>query len=90
MPGVSMNTPSDDKLVSLLADLFRINDDLVSDDMAMGKTAIWDSLKHMELVCVIESAYGIGLSLEDIVAMRSVAGIRAVLGRKEPTGASGA
>ena len=43
----------------------------------------WDSLKHMELIVSLEQSFGIELSFDEIVAMRSVGEIKRVLRGKE-------
>jgi acyl carrier protein len=41
----------------------------------------WDSLQHIALVTAIERAFGITLSMDEIMEMRSVGAIEAVLRR---------
>jgi acyl carrier protein len=41
----------------------------------------WDSLQHIALVTAIERAFGIALSMDEMMEMRSVAAIEAVLRR---------
>jgi acyl carrier protein len=41
----------------------------------------WDSLQHIALVSAIESTFGISLSMDEMMEMRSVGDIEAVLQR---------
>ena len=42
----------------------------------------WDSVSQIQIVLELEAAFGVSLSLEEIVEMRSVADICALLGEK--------
>jgi len=70
---------NDGKLTTLLTDVLKVAPSNVTDELAMGNTEAWDSLKHMELIVAIETGYGLELSFDEIVAMKSVADIRKVL-----------
>ena len=70
---------NDDKLIPLVADVLKLPPEQVTEALAMGQVESWDSLKHMELVVAIETAYGLELSFDEIVAMKSVGDIRQVL-----------
>jgi acyl carrier protein len=74
--------PMEEKLSELLADLFRMNQEEITDSLAMKDVDVWDSLKHMELIVAIESQFGIDLTIDEITAMRSVKEIRRVLKEK--------
>jgi acyl carrier protein len=41
----------------------------------------WDSLQHIALVTAIERAFGVALSMDEMMEMRSVGAIEAVLRR---------
>jgi acyl carrier protein len=69
----------DEKLIVLMADIFRIRKEEVTDSLAMKDVATWDSLKHMELIVSIEHAFGIELSFDEIVAMQNVKEIKRIL-----------
>ncbi len=67
------------KLVELMADLFRLGRDEITDSLTMKSSAAWDSLKHMELVVGIEESFGIELVADEIVAMQTVSEIKRIL-----------
>jgi len=68
-----------DGLKAILSDVLQISAARVAPDLAMKDVEAWDSLKHMELIAAIERSFGLELTFEEIVAMRSVAEIERVL-----------
>ena len=75
----------DEKLRSLLAEVLRLPDEQVNDDLAMKDVDAWDSLVHMQLVLSLEQNFDIQLTFDEIVAMQSVREIKRVLtNRPEP------
>ena len=69
----------DETVGSLLAEVLQISPSGITEDLAMKDLEAWDSLKHMELIVSLEQSFGIELTFDDIVAMRSVAEIKRVL-----------
>ncbi len=69
----------DETVGSLLAEVLQIPASGVTEDLAMKDVEAWDSLKHMELIVSLEQRFGIELTFDDIVAMRSVGEIKRVL-----------
>ncbi len=69
-------------LTALLAELFGMREEEITDSLTMKDLAAWDSLKHMELVVAIEQTLGIELTFDEIVAMRSVREIKDVLRKR--------
>lgn len=47
--------------------------------IAYGTTQEWDSVAHMQLVVAIESAFGIMLETDDVIAMSDYAEITRIL-----------
>lgn len=70
------------KLRSILAEILRISEGDVSDDIAIHTTPSWNSLTHIELILMIEEAFKIQLAEDEIVAMRSVGEIRKILHKR--------
>lgn len=70
------------KVHELLAQTLQVPESGIADELTMNDVPAWDSLKHMELIVAIESAFGVELSFEEIVQMRSVGEIKAVLREK--------
>src|SRR5690349_8391683 len=53
----------------------------VTDELAYSSIKEWDSIGHMALVAALESAFGIVLDIDDIIAMSSVGTARDILGK---------
>lgn len=70
------------ELHTLIANALKMPPGSVGPDTAMDSTPAWDSLAHMDLVVSIEEHYGIQLAPDDMVAMRSVGAIAALLKAK--------
>jgi acyl carrier protein len=70
------------KVDDLLAQSLQLASERITDDLTMDDVQSWDSLRHMELIVAIEQAFGLELSFEDIVTMRSVGEIKRVLRQK--------
>ena len=73
------NLSVNEKLETLLAEILQIPAATITDDLAMTDLDIWDSLKHMELIMTLEQSFGLQLSFDEIVRMRSVGEIKRVL-----------
>ena len=67
------------KIESLLAEILQIPVARITNDLAMKDIEAWDSLKHMELIMLLEETFSIELTFDEIVAMQSVREIRRVL-----------
>jgi len=70
------------RLASVLADVFELRPDQVVPDLTKDNVGSWDSLKQMDLVLSLEREYGITLEFSDIIKMNSVANIIEVLTSK--------
>lgn len=69
----------DGKVEALLADVLQVPAATITDALAMQDVEAWDSLKHMELIGALEEAFGVELTFDEIVGMRSVGEIKRVL-----------
>ena len=63
------------RLVSLLAEVFGLRQDQITLTLTKDDLAVWDSLKQMDLVVSLEREFGIVLEIADIVRMNSVSSI---------------
>ncbi len=63
----------------IMADVLRMNEADITGNLTMDDLEAWDSLKHMDLIVSIEQVFGIELTFDDIIIMRSVAAIKQVL-----------
>lgn len=70
------------QITTLLAGLFDIKNEDVTESLTMANTDGWDSLKHMELIASIEGTFDIELTFEEIVAMQTFNDIKTILEEK--------
>ena len=70
------------QIETLLAGLFEIRNEDVTDSLTMANTDGWDSLKHMELIASIEGTFDIELTFEEIVTMQTFNDIKTILKEK--------
>ena len=77
-----MEASSSQRFVNLIAEILRVSPNDVVDSMGMDDVGTWDSLSHMQLIVTIESDFGVELSAEEIVEMRTIGKIREVLKAK--------
>ena len=78
----------EEKLTNIFCTVLRITPADVAANPTLGDSEYWDSLQHMNLVAAIEQAFGIELSFEEIVAMKSFTEARAMLSGKLAQAAS--
>ncbi len=71
------------KLKTIMSDVLGVSIDDINDETSMKSLKKWDSLRHMDLVLAIEESFELPrLSMDDIVAMISVASIKEILQAK--------
>lgn len=68
-----------DKLRQAFTSTMKLEPSEVVDTLAYGQHAEWDSLAHMAMVAELETAFGLMLDTEEIIAMSSVAEVRRIL-----------
>ncbi|MDQ3803230.1 MAG: acyl carrier protein [Acidobacteriota bacterium] len=72
----------DGKVEGVLAEVLQMPAAEITDGLAMRDVDAWDSLKHMELVVALETAFDVQLTFDEIVAMQSVGEIKRVLAER--------
>lgn len=68
-----------DKLSLVFKDIFNVE---IQPEYEAKDVDGWDSLKHIELVNAIESAFGVKFKMKDVLSMTSVKSIIACLSQK--------
>jgi acyl carrier protein len=63
------------KIKEIMAGVFKIEADSISDDTTIGNVEKWDSLGHMNLVAALEEEFDIVLDDEDIEIIISYSNI---------------
>ncbi len=69
-------------LCRLVADVLRVEPELVNEKTGPGVLPQWDSLAHIHLVAAVEETYGVELSTDEIINLLSVMDIAALLQEK--------
>jgi acyl carrier protein len=80
-----MSTPSDEvpeQLKEIFARVLRVPMESITPDSSTKTTRNWDSLRHVELVLEVESAYGVSFAPTEIFALTSVRGFQERLMKK--------
>lgn len=67
----------------LVADVFGLDPEEVTTETSGETLEEWDSLRHLDVVMALEHRYALSFTPDDIVAMRSVLGIRRVIEAKK-------
>lgn len=60
-----------EKYNNAFVEAFQANLDELNDEFAAGKVKNWDSIRHLNLITLIEDAFDIMLDSEDLLALRS-------------------
>ncbi len=82
MPVATPSRPSNDryrKLSHAFRTGLRYGDGVDLTETAYGKTEAWDSVAHMQLVAAIETAFGIMIDTDDVIAMSDYPKSRTIL-----------
>ncbi len=67
------------KLEALFANLLQDPIETINEETSPRNTRSWDSLKHLDLVMAIESAYSVQFSMPEIAGLNSLGSIRQLL-----------
>lgn len=65
-----------EKLTSIVAETFLLDEQEVQDDLERESVEMWDSLNHLRLITAVEEAFGIKLAMSQIESIGSVADLR--------------
>ncbi len=66
-------------LYDVVASVLRIDASILSEDSNAQNTPNWDSIRHIELMLAVESAYHVSFSMAEMVGMRKLADMRRLL-----------
>lgn len=67
-----------DKVIAIVSKAVKLEVSYLAEN---ASKQLWDSLKHLEIILLLEEAFDVRLDTSDIVAMRSVDAIIEVLQR---------
>jgi acyl carrier protein len=66
-------------LEQLIADVLKVDPELITEDSSCDTIESWDSLRHMNLILALEQSYGVTIPDEDAANITSYALIKRVL-----------
>lgn len=67
------------KLKQIVANILEINPDQLSDMSNAQNTPRWDSLRHIEVIFAVESAFHVRFTMPEITSLRNLGDIRSLL-----------
>lgn len=62
---------TDAKIQQIMADVFNISVDEITEESSQDTVEAWDSLKHLDLVVALEEEFDISIPVEEIGTMVS-------------------
>ena len=71
-----------EQLNEILADVFNVDKNILTDDLTQDQIPEWDSLAHLRLITCIEEEMKIALTMEEIQSLDSVGKIREIVKKK--------
>ena len=71
-----------DKLYVDLSEILEASLEELRNNLKMEESEVWDSLKHMELIAMIESNYNVNLTVDEIIKMTSIKEITNVISER--------
>ena len=73
-----------EKVMEILEEIFGLSRNKITDDIAYNSYQPWDSLKHLQMVAMIEETFDIELEMDDIIDMSTVGKIKEILTKYFP------
>ena len=70
------------KLYQIIGNVLRVSPDELSEDSNAQNTPRWDSLRHIEVIFAVESAYHARFTMPEIAGLRKLGDIRKLLESK--------
>lgn len=70
------------KLNQIVANILEIDPSLLSESSNAQNTPRWDSLRHIEVIFAVESAFHVRFTMPEITSLKNLGDIRRVLAAK--------
>ena len=67
------------KLYQIIGNVLRVDISELTEDSNAQNTPRWDSLRHIEVIFAVESAYHVRFTMPEIASLRKLGDIRRVL-----------
>ena len=74
------------RLFSIVGSVLGVDPAELSDASNAQNTPNWDSLRHIEVIFAIESAYHVRFTMSEITSLKNVGDVRRILGTKSEVG----
>jgi acyl carrier protein len=74
-----MPDTSTDKLSQIVADIFELDANTVSDALTPDDVEQWTSLNHLRLVTAVEEAFSVSFTMNQIESVRSIGALRQLI-----------
>lgn len=71
-----------DKVVEILASVFRIKEELIDQNLTREDVPRWDSLTHMDMITSLEEHLNIQFDMDEILEMQDFATIKRLINKK--------
>ena len=78
-----MGNSVDQQLIEILAEVFEVSPDAITQDIKMDDIEAWDSLRHLRLFMTIEEKMGVKFSTDEIVEISSLEEIKKIIINKK-------
>lgn len=70
------------KLFEIVASVLKVDAHSLSDESSGLNTQNWDSLRHIELMLAVETAFGVRFSMPEMTSMQNLGDMRKLLVEK--------
>ncbi len=67
------------KLFEVVAGILKIETGILSEESNALNTPNWDSLRHIELMLAVETAFGVRFTMPEMVSMQNLGDMRSLL-----------
>jgi len=74
-----MNNYDEDAIKKIFSEVLGLSMHEVTDSLAYNSCVQWDSLKHLQLVAMLEESFGIEIEMDDIIAMENYGMVKSIL-----------
>jgi acyl carrier protein len=72
-----------DQLRAIVARVFDIPQEKVTDQLERGKLEVWDSLNHLLLISEIEDELGVEFTTEEVLKINTYKDIREIISKRK-------
>lgn len=69
----------DKRLAEIFRDILDLGSKQLSEDLSRATVENWDSLNQLRLVTAVEEEYGVGLTMDEVVSIASIADFQRII-----------